>query len=77
MNQSNSIETTDKTKLTEQTKIRLDKITEIESHFYQKIFTRRFVRNDLVKRIIKSCRKSSKKCLEFKKKLGLDPDVLL
>ena len=74
MNERNSIETTDKTKLTEQTKIRLDKITEIESHFYQKILTRRFVRNDLVKRKIKSCRKSSKKCLEFKKKLGFDPD---
>ena len=39
MNERNSIETTDKTKLTEQTKIRLDKITEIESHFYQKILT--------------------------------------
>ena len=28
---------------------------------------RRFVRNDLVERKIKSCRKSSKKFLEFKK----------
>ena len=73
MNERNSIETTDKTKLTEQTKIRLDKITEIESHFYQKILTRRFVRNDLVKRKIKSCRKSSKKCLEFKKKVRIRP----
>ena len=36
---------------------------------------RRFVRNDLVKRKIKSCRKLSKKVLEFKKKLGLDTDV--
>ena len=35
-----------------------------------------FVRNDLVERKIKSCRKSSKKNLEFKKKLGLDPDVV-
>ena len=35
-----------------------------------------FVRNDLVKRRIKSCRKSSKRFLEFKKKLGLDPDVI-
>ena len=33
---------------------------------------RAFVRNDLVKRKIKSCRKSSKVFLEFKKKLGLD-----
>ena len=31
-----------------------------------------FVRNDLVERKIKSCRKSSKVFLEFKKKLGLD-----
>ena len=69
MNERNSIET----KLTEQTKIRLDKITEIENHFYQKILTRRFVRNDLVKRKIKSCRKSSKKCLEFKKKVRIRP----
>ena len=35
-----------------------------------------FVRNDLVERNIKSCRKSLKKFLEFKKKLGLDPDVV-
>ena len=35
-----------------------------------------FVRNDLVKRRIKSCRKSSKRFLEFKKRLGLDPDVI-
>ena len=34
-----------------------------------------FVQNHLVERKIKSCRKSSKKCLEFKIKLGLDPDV--
>ena len=36
----------------------------------------RFVRNDLVKRKIKSCKKSSKIFLEFKKKLGLDPHVV-
>ena len=35
-----------------------------------------FVRNDLVERKIKSCRKSSKKNLEFKKRLRLDPDVV-
>ena len=35
-----------------------------------------FVRNDLVERKIKSCRKSSKKFLQFKKKLRLDPDVV-
>ena len=34
------------------------------------------VRNDLVKRKIKSCRKSSKRFLEFKKKLGLDPNLV-
>ena len=33
-----------------------------------------FVRNDLVEKKIKSCRKSSKRFLEFKKKLGLDPN---
>ena len=37
---------------------------------------RRFVQNDLVKRKIKSCRKSSKKFLEFRSQLGLDPDVV-
>ena len=37
---------------------------------------RRFVRNDLVERKIKSCRKSSKKFLEIKKRLGLDPEVV-
>ena len=41
MNESNSIETIDKTKLTEQTKIRLDKITEIENYFNQEINQRK------------------------------------
>ena len=35
-----------------------------------------FVRNDLVERKIKSCRKSSKIFLEFKKKLGLDINLV-
>ena len=35
-----------------------------------------FVRNDLVERKIKSCRKSSKKFQNSKEKLGLDPDVV-
>ena len=35
-----------------------------------------FVRNNLVEKKIKSCRKSSKRFLEFKQKLGLDPDVV-
>ena len=34
------------------------------------------MRNDLVERKIKSCRKSSKRFLEFKKKLGLDPNLV-
>ena len=35
-----------------------------------------FVRNDLVGKKIKSCRKSSKRSLKFKKKLGLDPNLV-
>ena len=35
-----------------------------------------FARNDLVEKKIKSCRKSSKRFLEFKKKLGLDPNLV-
>ena len=35
-----------------------------------------FVRNDLVERKIKSCRKSSKRFLKFKKKLGLNINVV-
>ena len=38
--------------------------------------SRVFVRNDVVEKKIKNCRKSSKRLLEFKKKLGLDPDVV-
>ena len=34
------------------------------------------MRNDLAKRKIKSCKKSSKKFLELKKKLGLYPDIV-
>ena len=34
------------------------------------------MRNDLVERKIKSCRKSSKRFIEFKKKLGLVPVVV-
>ena len=38
---------------------------------------RRYVRNDLVERKIKNCRKSSKKKkLKFKKRLGLDPELV-
>ena len=41
MNESNSIETIDKTKLTEQTKTRLNKITEIENYFHGAINQRK------------------------------------
>ena len=34
---------------------------------------RGFVRNDLVERKSKHCRKTSEKMLKFKQKLGLDP----
>ena len=33
---------------------------------------RRFVRNDLIERKVKSCRKASEKFFKFKEKLGLD-----
>ena len=49
MNESNSIETIDKTKLTEQTKIRLDKITEIENYFNQEINQRKSCIKKLIK----------------------------
>ena len=41
MNESNSIETIDRTNLTEQTKIRLNKITETENYFYHEINQRK------------------------------------
>ena len=41
MNESNSIKTTDRTNLTEQTKTRLDKITEIENYLYKEIIQRK------------------------------------
>ena len=40
-NESNSIETNDRTNLTEQTKVRLNKITEIENYFYEEIIQRK------------------------------------
>ena len=49
MNESNYIETIDKTKLTEQTKIRLDKITEIENYFNQEINQRKSCIKKLIK----------------------------
>ena len=41
MNESNSIKPIDRRNLTEQTKIRLDKITETESYFHQEINQRK------------------------------------
>ena len=37
---------------------------------------RRFVRNDLVERKIKSCRTASEKILNFREKLVLDPNKI-
>ena len=51
MNESNFIETIDKTKLTEQTKIRLDKITKIENYFHQEINQRKLCSKKLSKYI--------------------------
>ena len=41
MNEGSSIEAIGRTNLTEQTKFRLDKITEIENYFYQEINQRK------------------------------------
>ena len=41
MNECNSIETIDKTNLTNQTKFRLDEISKIENYFYQEINQRK------------------------------------
>ena len=41
MNECNSIKTIDRTNLTEQTKTRLNKITEIENYFHQEINQRK------------------------------------
>ena len=49
MNESNFIETIDRTNLTEQTNIRLNEITEIENYFHQKINQRRLCSKKLSK----------------------------
>ena len=41
MNESNSMETIDRTNLTEQTKTSLNKITKIENYFHQEINQRK------------------------------------
>ena len=51
MNESNSIEAIDRTNLTEQTKIRLNKITKIENYFYQEINQRKLCGKKLSKYI--------------------------
>ena len=51
MNESNFIEKIGKTKLTEQTKIRLDKITKIENYFHQEINQRKLCSKKLSKYI--------------------------
>ena len=51
MNESNFIEKIDKTKMTEQTKIRLDKITKIENYFHQEINQRKLCSKKLSKYI--------------------------
>ena len=49
MNECNSIETIDRTNLTEQTKIRVNKITEIENVFHQEISQRKLCSKKLSK----------------------------
>ena len=49
MNESNSVETIDRTNLTELTKIRLDKITEIENYFHEQINKRKLCSKKLSK----------------------------
>ena len=49
MNESNSIETIDRINLTEHTKIRLNKITEIENYFHQEINQRKLCSKKLSK----------------------------
>ena len=51
MNESNSIERIDRTNLTELTKIRLDKITEIENYFYEEINQRKSCSKKLSKNV--------------------------
>ena len=49
MNECNSIETIDRTNLTEQTKIRLNEITEIENYFHEEINQRKWCSKSLSK----------------------------
>ena len=49
MNEINSIETIDRTNLTEQKKIRLDEISKIENYFHEEINLRKSCSNKLSK----------------------------
>ena len=51
MNESHSIEATDRRNLTEQTKFRLDKISEIENYFYEEINQRKSCSKKLSKNV--------------------------
>ena len=51
MNKNNSIEATDKTNLTNQTKIRLDEISKIENYFIEEINQRKSCSKKLSKYI--------------------------
>ena len=42
MSESNSIETIDRTNLTEQTKFRLDEISKIENYFHEEINKKKY-----------------------------------
>ena len=49
MNENNSIETIDRTNLTEETKFRLDKIRKIENYFHEEINQRKLCSKKLNK----------------------------
>ena len=49
MNKNNSLETIDKTDLTEQTKFRLDEISEIENYFIEEIGQRKSIMQSKIK----------------------------
>ena len=66
MNESHSIEATDRRNLTEQTKFRLDKISEIENYFYKEIIQKKSCSKKLSKYVaafdyIDNCFKCNKR----------------
>ena len=52
MNENNSIETIDRTKLTEQTKFLLDEIIKIEKYFHEKINQRKYCSKKLSQYVV-------------------------